>query len=101
MGPILTISGQDDRIWDSAEMADEVMARLKRNHFAYQFENLKYPHAGHTAGRSEIMPAWHGKVRHPVSGREEDFGGTPAGNAQSSLDAIPKVLEFLRKSLNL
>jgi dienelactone hydrolase len=98
-GPILTISGQEDHIWNSAEMAEEVMARLKRNHFAYSFENLKYPHAGHLAGRTEIMPAWHGKGRHPVSGREEDFGGTPPGNAASSLDAIPKVLEFLKKSL--
>jgi len=26
-------------------------------------------------------------------------GGTPKGDANSSLDAIPKVLEFLRTSL--
>jgi hypothetical protein len=28
-----------------------------------------------------------------------NFGGTPEGNADSSLDAIPKVLDFLRRSL--
>jgi hypothetical protein len=28
-----------------------------------------------------------------------DLGGTAKGDAQSSLDAIPKVLEFLRTNL--
>jgi hypothetical protein len=38
-------------------------------------------------------------VRNPTSGREENPGGSAKGDAQSSLDAIPKVLEFLRRSL--
>jgi hypothetical protein len=29
-----------------------------------------------------------------------DLGGSPEGNAESSLDAIPKVLEFLRTNLD-
>jgi dienelactone hydrolase len=98
-GPILLISGQDDGVWQSSEMADSVIARLKQARFSYSFEHLKYAHAGHTAGRPEIIPEWHGPERNPVSGREVDPGGTVAGNAQSSLDAIPKVLEFLRQSL--
>lgn len=28
-----------------------------------------------------------------------DLGGSPRGDAESSLDAIPKVLEFLKQSL--
>jgi hypothetical protein len=28
----------------------------------------------------------------------ENFGGTPEGNAESSLDAIPKVIEFLQQA---
>ncbi len=67
-GPILMISGEDDHLWRSWEMADLVVARLKRDHFAYSFENLKYPHAGHAAGRPDIRPAWHGAVRQPISG---------------------------------
>jgi dienelactone hydrolase len=95
-GPILMISGEADGVWHSTEMADEVVSRLKRNHFAYSFENLKYPHAGHAAGRPEIRPAWHGATRHPVSGRLMDLGGTAQGDAASSIDAMPKVLAFLR-----
>jgi dienelactone hydrolase len=98
-GPILLISGQDDGVWQSSMMADAIVARLKQVHFSYRVEHLKYQHAGHRAGRPEIFPAWHGKLTHPVSGREVDLGGTVAGDAHSSLDAAPKVLEFLRQSL--
>jgi dienelactone hydrolase len=98
-GPILLISGQDDGIWESSRMSDLVMGRLKSAHFQYDFEQLKYPHAGHRAGHPGIFPTWYGRITHPVSGRDEHFGGTPEGNAESSIDAGPKVLEFLGKGL--
>ena len=98
-GPILMIGGGDDGVWPSATMVDEAAARLKKAHFAYRVVVLKYPHAGHRAGVPEIMPMWSRNVTHPVSGTPTEFGGTPEGNAVSSLDAIPKVLEFLQASL--
>jgi dienelactone hydrolase len=98
-GPVLLISGQADGVWQSSAMADSVVDRLKRAHFAYEVEHLKYAHAGHTAGRPEIVPSWQGMSQHPLSGRMVNTGGTPKGNAESSLDAIPKVLEFLGRSL--
>jgi dienelactone hydrolase len=98
-GPILLISGQDDGIWESSRMSDAVIARLKNTHFQYEFEQLKYPHAGHRAGHPAIYPTWYGRITHPISGREEHYGGTPEGNAESSIDAGPKVLEFLGKGL--
>ena len=98
-GPILMISGEDDRLWRSWEMADAVAARLKRNHFSHSFENLKYAHAGHAAGRPGIQPAWHAPMRHPISGRINDMGGSAQGDAHSTLDSMPKVLAFLRSSL--
>jgi len=98
-GPILMISGTDDGIWHSSTMADSVVSRLKRTHFPYPFEHLRYPHAGHSAGYPETVPAWRGPQRHPISGKEIDFGGSVAGNALSSIDAAPKVLGFLDRSL--
>lgn len=98
-GPMLLISGDDDGVWPSSDMANAVVSRLKNAHFTYPVEHLKYPHAGHMAGRPEIVPAWHSWVKQPVSGREMNWGGTPKGDAQSSFDAIPKVLAFLQKSL--
>jgi dienelactone hydrolase len=99
-GSILVISGKEDRVWDSSSMADSVVARLKQFRFAYNVEQLEYPHAGHAAGRPEIVPAWQGPTRNPTSGRDMEMGGTPKGNAESSLDAISKVIDFLQRSLS-
>ena len=98
-GPILVIAGQDDGVWDSPAMTDAVVFRLKQTHFTHGVERLNYPHAGHRAGRPEIVPTWHGAMRHPVSGLPENLGGKPEGDAESSIDAIEKVLAFLRASL--
>jgi dienelactone hydrolase len=99
-GPILMISGESDHIWNSWQMADEAVGRLKGHHFRYSYENLKYPHAGHFAGRAEFIPTWHSEVRNPTSGRENDPGGSPEGDARSTIDSMPKVLEFLRMHLS-
>jgi dienelactone hydrolase len=98
-GPNLMISGEGDHLWNSWKMADEVVSRLRSHRFAYSFENLKYSCAGHLAGRQEFVPTWHGEIRNPTSGRENDLGGSAAGDAKSSIDSIPKVLEFLGKAL--
>jgi hypothetical protein len=45
------------------------------------------------------VPTWHGPLRHPITGRPIDYGGTPEGNALSSVDAVPKTLDFLSRSL--
>ena len=98
-GPILLISGSEDRVWNSSSMADSIVARLKQLHFSHNVEHWNYAHAGHLAGRPEIVPAWLGAVTNPTSGREMEMGGTPRGNAESSLDATSKVIDFLRRSL--
>jgi len=98
-GPILLISGEDDRVWQSSSMANSIAARLRQDRFAYDVENLKYPRAGHAAGRPEIVPSWSGAAKNPTSGREMEMGGTPQGNAESSLDATPKTIDFLQRNL--
>jgi len=98
-GPILMIGAEDDGIWPSAEMVRAVAQRLHSNHFSHQVVTLIYPHAGHRAGLPEIEPTWTNGVTQRISGRSTDFGGSPEGNAESSLDATPKVLDFLATSL--
>ena len=80
-------------------MTEAIVSRLKAAHFASTVERLDYPHAGHRAGRPEIVPTWHGRMKHPVSGRDVLLGGSPEGDAVSSVDAIEKVLQFLHTSL--
>ena len=98
-GPIFLISGLSDGVWPSSQMTALAQSRLKSAHFKYPVERLDYPNAGHRAGSPEIDPSWMGELRHPVSGRSEDLGGTPAGNAASGLDAGPRVLAFLAQAL--
>jgi dienelactone hydrolase len=98
--PILLVSGGEDGVWNSSSMTDSVVSRLRREHFTYDVVRLNYPHAGHAAGRPEIVPAWQSWVRNPTSGRDTEMGGTPKGNAESSLDAPLKVLAFLAKNLS-
>lgn len=71
----------------------------KSRHFAYSFENLKHPDAGHLARRQEFAPTWHSEIRNPTSGRQKDPGGSSEGDARSTIGSIPKVLKFLRKNL--
>jgi dienelactone hydrolase len=99
--PILLISGGEDGVWNSSSMTESVVSRLRRERFPYDVVRLNYPHAGHAAGRPEIVPAWQSWVRNPTSGRETEMGGTPKGNAESSLDAPPKILAFLEKTLGM
>jgi dienelactone hydrolase len=99
-GPILVIAGEDDGVWSSSTMTQSVIDRLKRSHFAYSYQRLDYPHAGHRAGSPFIIPTFTSGTMHPLTGESVDLGGTPEGNAASSLDATPKVLAFLQQSLS-
>ncbi|HEY0759071.1 MAG TPA: acyl-CoA thioesterase/bile acid-CoA:amino acid N-acyltransferase family protein [Acidisarcina sp.] len=98
--PILIISGGEDAVWPSGTMAEAIESRLRRAHFPYNCQVLYYPHAGHRAGVPQIEPAWHNGLPHPSTGIVTLYGGTPEGDAQSSLDSIPKVLAFLHDNLS-
>ena len=96
-GPILVISGGDDRIWPAALFAEKVMRRRRQSGARRLGDvHLHYPDAGHTAGRPPGPPASDGFSFHPVYNRPVATGGTKAANAASSLDAWPRILSFLR-----
>ncbi len=98
-GPVLMIGAGEDGVWPSVEMVDSAADRLRRAHFAYPVVVLQYPRAGHLAGSPIICPAWRANMPNWLTRRPVSLGGTPEGNAESTLDAIPKVLAFLRQSL--
>lgn len=47
-GPILLLSGSDDRIWPSAEMAEKLEQRLNEKQCSYDVTNVILPGAGHS-----------------------------------------------------
>jgi dienelactone hydrolase len=100
-GALLLICGEGDGVWPSSAMTAAVVDRLKRARYPYPVAVLKYPDAGHQAGQPEIIPAWRGTLTSPVTGFVAKFGGTSEGNTESTLDAGPKVIKFLRENLDV
>src|SRR4029453_14223962 len=46
-GAGLLISGPDEGVWASSEMAERIVSRLRRNAFKFSYLSLVYDHAGH------------------------------------------------------
>ena len=89
-GPILLISGSDDRVWPSTKMAEKVMDRLESFKFPHPYRHLNYEGAGHVVARPGYMP-W--PTPYYVK------GGLPAINGQSQTDVWNNILEFLKNYL--
>ncbi|HTS59230.1 MAG TPA: acyl-CoA thioester hydrolase/BAAT C-terminal domain-containing protein [Terriglobales bacterium] len=93
-GAILLVSAGQDGVWPSSEMAGRVMERLRANRFAYPYQHLEYPDAGHAIMGLRDVPAVVKSDR-----GELRFGGTDAANASARVDAWTKVFRFLREHL--
>ncbi len=92
-GTVLLISGKDDHLWPSYQMAEEIMNRLKQFNHSHPSQHLSYDNAGHVIGFSFTS------VLNSVKFGNIDMGGTIEGNAFAILDSIPKVLKFLEQNL--
>lgn len=98
-GPILFLSGEDDRMWPSQALSDIAMHRLVSHRHAFPDRHIVYPNAGHALGGA---PGEHHDgvvVVHPIDQRQYLLGGTPGGNASAAADVWPRVAEFFRKHL--
>ena len=93
-GPILLVSGDDDKVWPSSQMAGMVAERLKAHGFAYPFEHLRYKGAGHVF-RYPYTPTTVVSAKHPVLGIDILFGGSPASSAHAQADAWRRSIAFL------
>jgi dienelactone hydrolase len=93
-GPILLVSGRDDQMWPSTELAEIAVRRLAREGDASRCVHRAYDGAGHSI-RLPNMPTTPTCMLHPVTGQVYELGGTPAGNARASRLAWAEVLEFL------
>lgn len=91
-GAVLLVSGGEDGVWPSSEMSRSVIERLQTNCFAYPYQHLEYPDAGHAIMGLGSAPA---VVKAPWG--ELRFGGTDAANASARADAWGNVLRFLKE----
>ena len=98
-GAVLLISGRDDEVWPSTQMADDIMARLRRHRFAHPSVHLAYDHAGHGIGRPFTSTMELNSRRHPLTGRNMRMGGTPSGTARARADSWRRMLAFVDEHL--
>jgi dienelactone hydrolase len=97
-GPVLLISGTQDKAWPSSLMADKIMKRLKAHNFRFPYQHLRYADAGHGlfAAHDSADPLFAEKFAKASPGT---LGGTREGNIAAQADSWPKALAFLEKAL--
>ena len=85
--PILLISADDDGVWPSTYMAEQIVARLKKKHFTFPVESYHYEGAGHNIGRpyQPVVPPRAGPM---------DPGGSPAATERAREAAWERLLDF-------
>jgi dienelactone hydrolase len=89
-GPILLVSGGDDKVWSAGRMSEMVVGRMTQHGRAADVRHLHYPRAGHMlfpyVRPSDVtVPAF------PM-----DLGGTPEADAAAHADAWGQVIDHLR-----
>lgn len=98
-GPVLLVSGGDDRVWPAAEMSEEIVARLKQRVFAHAVEHLHYPHAGHNL-RYPHLPTTSRQSRNRHLGNAKfSYGGTAVAEAEAQMDSWYRAIAFLKRYL--
>lgn len=99
-GPVLLISGGDDRVWPAAEMSEQIISRLKKNKFAHVAEHLHYPRAGHML-RYPVLPTSPRYSRHAhLRNAKFAYGGTPEADAEADAESWRHAIQFLRGALS-
>jgi dienelactone hydrolase len=91
-GPVLLISGRDDRMWPSSPMSDAVVARLRAHNFGFPVQHLAFENAGHAAASPPAMG-------HSSQGPDSFVGGTEEGNATARAESWRATLCFFRGAL--
>lgn len=92
-GPVLLLTGGDDRLWESTVMAEQLIRRMTANDFTHGVRHVHYPDAGHNIGGGEQA---YGVPNLPPRDRGNSSGGTRQGNSVAGVAGWLEVLAFLR-----
>lgn len=93
-GPLLLISGTDDRIWPAGEFCALIRARLQKAGFPHEVRHLAIDGGGHTSCLPALVTANHGLL---IDG--DPSGGSPQADARGGYRAWAETLDFLRRHL--
>jgi dienelactone hydrolase len=93
-GPVLLLSGSEDRLWPSRVMAERIVARLHEKDFRFSVEHKNYAQAGHG-----IFVGDPDAVHADMSRMDAFMGGSPEANAAARADSWARCLRFLKNAL--
>jgi dienelactone hydrolase len=98
-GPILLFSGLDDMVWPSAFMADMIEARIKKNDFKHEFQNVKYENSGHLISTHPEINSTIRTGNMKVNGKDYEYenGGTYQGDKKAKEDAKIRLIQLIKK----
>ena len=91
-GPLLLISGGDDRMWPAARMCAMATERMARHGRADAIRHLNYPAAGHVLTPRRSVPGA------PPMPMMFDLGGSDGAAETAHDDAWPQVVAHLRRN---
>jgi dienelactone hydrolase len=91
-GPVLLISGREDNIWPSTQMAQTIIKRLKQNKHPFPDKHLSYSGAGHLFKHFYLPSTTFAKPK-------SNFGGTLKSNYQAGWSSWEQTVNFLDKYL--
>ena len=94
----MLISGGDDQIWPSTQLANIAIKRLEKHRFEKPYVHLRYPDAGHSI-QPPYIPTTTTTMRDPVNGAIYALGGQPEANYRAGVDSWNKKLDFLNAHL--
>jgi dienelactone hydrolase/uncharacterized protein (DUF2141 family) len=92
-GPILLLSGSEDRIWPASKMAEQIVSRLRQSRFPFPYTHIEYSGAGHAVFVGGITDIGH------IGDNIQLFGGTVEANRSAWVRSWPTVVEFFDKAL--
>ncbi|MEV0615174.1 acyl-CoA thioester hydrolase/BAAT C-terminal domain-containing protein [Nonomuraea sp. NPDC050404] len=99
-GPVLLLSGTDDRLWPSERYGELVMDRLARHDHPYTSKHRVYPGAGHFVAFPYALPSLPPSLRlSPAARMVLDFGGAPAPGAAAAEQSWQEINAFLAAAL--
>jgi dienelactone hydrolase len=88
-GPLLLVSGGDDRVWPTGRMCEALVRRMAEHGRAHDVRHLHYPDAGHM-----LFP-----YKRPsdtlIPAMPADLGGNSEADAAAHRAAWPQVVEHL------
>jgi dienelactone hydrolase len=85
-GPILLLTGTDDKLWPSTKLSEMIVARLAEKGFPHEIQHFAYENAGHLIASVSKNDVIH-------------LGGTREGNSRAQQDGRQRFLSFFERHL--